>query len=343
MKRSVVLLLLCIEILFAKKWRDAIEFDGSMDVGMSVEEKRGESQDSYGVIKRKPERILQGELDFSITISPFISASMDIQSDINEESAKIKKGFITLNFAKHSRLRLGSMRKVVGFEESSAKRKRLLVARSALHDYVSSFSGLGYDYQFQYRYTREASDKRLRLWFGSGADADTRVFINTAGEFVSGKLTLLLSALYVNHEILLKNSNYLLGFVSFRYKGTRHYTEQEISLGRDPHKTDLFKRMGDEQSVVYLGGRSLYRYSFPVKHHLVSSIDPLLQLTIVQSDLNKSVQKIALTPGLTFVCNPKKRVRWITDISLLFSRGEIASGEITFDAVQARSAVQVQW
>ncbi len=348
MKQCVALLifLLSLTIYAENSISEMVELDGSIEVGMATMEKSLGAVDSViGVTNRDPERILNWELDLTVTFSDYISAEMDIQSDITAASAKVKKGFITFDFNESSRLRVGSIKKNFGFEEMSSKRNRPLIQRSYLHRHLSSFNSLGYDYQFYYRRSREVSDeKRLRLWVTAGSDADTRIFGTVTGEYKIDKLRFLLSSMYVNHDLVMERPNYGMSMAGVELRKNRHTTQHEIAFGKDPNATELFSNMGTPEDILYTGVRNLYGYRFKVEERkILHSLEPVLESTLLVPDITSDDLKWQLTAGFTLYFHPRKQIRWMTNVEFLFNFNEADQNGSELEHVYISSQILASW
>ncbi len=338
-------MLMTCPLLGKEKLSDNIEIDGSIEVGLRVENRGLGANDDYdAVISNQFERVMKGELDWLVTLSPYLSASMDIRSDINDGSAKVKKSYISCDITKTSRLRAGNMKKNFGFEEMGSKKENHLAHKSYLHRYISSFSILGHDYQVQYRYRKRfEKSHKLSLFLAGGADADTRIFSTFTSKYQRDNIVWSFSHLYVNHNFIFESEDYHLLIGGVKYTNSGNLLEQEVSFGKDPNGTALYLRMGRNENLYYLGWRSLYGHDFDFSHHLFSSLTPLLETTLLSPNIKDEIVKFQFSPGINITFTSQKTVRWMSNVELLFSLFESSYNDVPLEQIYISSKIQVLW
>jgi hypothetical protein len=298
-----------------------VSIDGDVEVGVSYFDQSHRYKNLPVVFNEEFSTILQAQLDFKVTVLSGLEAQFDIKGDASDRGVMLQKAFVELKPTSWMRLRVGNMKKQFGIEEQKGRTGLLTIERSLLHRYLDSFHIMGYDFAFEMRASHAADDGlKQSFWLQAGAQGDKHVFANLQGSVdgVWGALTA--GGLGVHHD---NRTDYTCFALSFVPSLKRAHAEVECVGGRDPHATDIYRRMGEPKLVDFAALRLLTAYPFSLSGELVSSVQPHIQGVYLAPDVDDPYQgRMQFLGGATLFLGPKRYARWMTDLELVVVRCE---------------------
>lgn len=342
-RRLVRVLVLLPGIVFAQgaAAKPKVAIDGDVEVGMSYFDQSHRDKRLPKVYNEEFTTILQAQLDFEITVLPRLEAQFDLKGDASDRGVMLQKAFIELQATPWMRLRVGNMKKQFGIEEQTGRTGLVTIDRSLLHRYLDSFHIMGYDFAIETRATHTTHEQlKHSLWLQAGAQGDKHVFANMQGCLDNTWGAVSVGALYVYHE---QRTDYTCVALCFVPDFQRLHAEVECVGGRDPHATDIYRRMGEPKLVDFAALRLLTALPFSLNGELVSSVQPHLQGVYLAPDLDETEHgRMQLLGGVTVFLGPKRYARWMTDLELVLVRSSSVQG-IGRQQHTVSSQVMITW
>jgi hypothetical protein len=285
------------EKITEEKEETKIKVDGILEIGFDKNYKANKNVTDYN-------RIGKAQIDISARPVKKVRAEIGLEYNHKDSLFTIDKLYGQYNFASHSLVRFGYMKKSFGLEERSGIDDRYFHKRSIISDSLEYFGFLWHDLTFQYRYDL-GKEWGFRGGF-SWTEDSTRYLQNYSIEYSNKKINLLLATI-IRHY-LPSDKDAITTFVSsLSLKRTTKLfvSEAELIYGSNPATKAL-----ENRDATIFSARVKENFFINTGTKILPQIIPVAEAVFYSSDLDSDDFDTQLRAGLTFGFAKNSSFQW---------------------------------
>ncbi len=327
-------------------YKTKIKQNGVAEIGLRYDDKGMRLGNSGSWIKSNEfSRI--GNIEVDLKFIPFKNnyLAFDVEYELGLPTVNIEKLYLAFLLKKRNIIKIGYMKKKFGLESIIGKSDRKTIDKSAVYEYVKSFNIYGEDLMLQYQWKKKFNNKlkSIKFWSAIGGDASKKYFFVLGNSLAVRPGTICASLMYINSESLTDDEEYLLASLAFQQKYKFLSTDLELIGGNDPSASEIEELLGDDRTVVFLGGRIQQAYSIPFNFKVIPEIVPLWEANIIIKDLETDKRSFQFSPGLNVYLGKKKISQLMLGVDLRYSSHAPNHEEMSRNQISYIGEFKFQW
>lgn len=327
-------------------FKTKIKQEGIAEIGLRYDDKGMRLDNTSSWIKSNEfSRI--GNIEVDLKFIPFKNnyLAFDVEYELGLPTIDIEKLYLAFLLKKNNTVKVGYMKKKFGLEAIIGKKDRKTIDRSAVYEYVKSFNVYGEDLMIQYQWKKKLNKKlqSLKFWSALGGDASKKYFFVLGNSLSVKPGTINTSIMYINSESITDDEEYFLASIAFQQRYKFLATDLELIGGNDPSASEIEELLGDDRTVVFMGGRIQQAYHIPFNCKAFPEIVPIWEANIIIKDIETDKRSLQFSPGINVYLGKKKISQLMIGIDLRYSSHAPTHEEMSRNQISYIGEFKFQW